>query len=179
MSIPERLWRVARGHWVLGQERLNDRLAQAERELDEATRPGGYGAAPGSVEEQVAAKTDAKLAEAAAYREIAEILRSAPPLPTDTVAGRTVTGTPAPPSTAGHDPLEACYTLLRLQPGADLSAVEAARRARMSELQPERYPAGSAERARIEAQQSAVDAAYHKLRDALNPTETRFERLEF
>ncbi len=176
MSIPERLWRVARGHWALGQERVSDRISQAEQELNEAT---GHTSSYSSVEAQVAAKTDAKLAEAAAYREIADILRNAPVGATETVAGRTVTGTPAPPTSAGYDPLDACYTLLRIRPGTDLAGVDLAFNARMAELQPERHPVGSSERANVEAKRAAVDAAYQKLRDMLNPTETRFERLEF
>ena len=78
-----------------------------------------------------------------------------------------------------HDPLAAAYELLRLEPGCDLTALEAAYQARLSELDPAPHAAGSPERAGIEARQNAVSAAYEKLRDALNPTETRFERLEF
>ena len=148
MSIPERLWRVVRGQWLLASEALSD--------------------------------VDARLAEAAAYQELADALRAARPAP---VTGRaTPPGAlpqPAPPRPEGHDPLEACYALLQMDPAGGLPALEAAYEARLAELRPDRYAPGSPERAALEARRSAVEAAYEKLRDALNTTETRFERLEF
>jgi len=150
MSIPERLWRVVRGHW----SSLGDRLD--------------------SVEE--------KLAQAAAYEELADTLRPPPPgretAPPPAGPGRAGPAAP-PPAAAGHDPLEASYALLQVEPGAGLEAVEEAYEARMDEIEPEKHPAGSADRRTLEARRSAVQAAYDRLRDALNPTETRFERLEF
>jgi flagellar biosynthesis/type III secretory pathway protein FliH len=149
LSIPERLWRVVKGHWVRTGDRLDSLEAQA--------------------------------AEAAAYQELADALRHAPrveaiPLPD----GPRVLPPPAPPTRTGrHDPLEACYELLKLQPEADLSALEKAYQERLAEIRPERYPEGSPERSVQEGRRAAVEAAYEKLRDALNPTETRFERLEF
>ena len=147
MSIPERLWRVAKGHWNLAQEKITDAQAHAD-----------------------------------AYEELAEALREAPPVR----AEQTQHGTPVLPSTpvtalpgGQHDPLEAAYLLLRIAPGTNLATLEQAYEDRKAELHPEYYAAGSPERAAVEARRQALDAAYAKLRDALNPVETRFERLEF
>ena len=126
-------------------------------------------------------KVEDAQAQADAYEELAEALKQAPPVQT-TQAGY---GAPVLPSSdltlpAGqHDPLEAAYALLRVAPGADLAALDQAYEARKNEIHPEYYAAGSAERAALEARRTALDAAYDKLRDAFNPVETRFERLEF
>src|ERR1043166_3054758 len=51
MSIPERIWRVVRGRWLLAEEQLEERLAEASavRELAgalEASERGGRVDAP-------------------------------------------------------------------------------------------------------------------------------------
>jgi hypothetical protein len=146
MGIPERLWRVVKGHWDLASEKIGDAQARAD-----------------------------------AYEELADALKEAPPVR----AEQSPTGTPVlpnsqPATTVGqYDPLEAAYVLLKLAPGADLAALDAAREARLDEIHPEYYAEGSADRAAQEARKKAIEAAYTKLRDALNPVETRFERLEF
>ena len=50
---------------------------------------------------------------------------------------------------------------------------------RLAELKPEAFPAGSPERDRQVSRRLALAAAYERLRDAINTTETRFEKLEF
>jgi DnaJ-domain-containing protein 1 len=123
---------------------------------------------------------DSQRAEAAAYDELAEALRSAPLTLPRPAQGEGRLPAPAPPQPGGQrDPLEACYALLNVEPGGDLGTVEAAYTARMAEVNPELSAAGSPERAALEARRAAIQAAYDKLRDVLNPTETRFERLEF
>jgi len=120
-------------------------------------------------------------AQAEAYRELADALRQSPPV--SVPAARTPSGVPPtvqnPASSAGIDPLDACYSLLQVSPGASLAQVDAAFAQRKAELRPEQYAAGTPERALQEGKLEALRAAYEKLRDALNPTETRFERLEF
>ncbi len=150
MSIPERLWRVACGHWSL----MND----------------------------AAEKVDARLAEADAYKELAETIRSIPaPTPLAVVAVPSVTGSPGTPASSGgeHDPMEACYVLLGMKPGGGMEQLEAAYQARLGEFAQPLPPEASLDRARAEGKRAALEAAYEKLRDALNTTETRFERLEF
>ncbi|MCC2668238.1 MAG: hypothetical protein K0Q72_709 [Armatimonadetes bacterium] len=149
MSIPDRLWRVVKGQWALA----NEKIAQAEAQAD-------------------------------AYRELADTLRQAPP--TTPIPTRSGTAAGSPMSTGGnptasteHDPLDACYALLLVAPGSSLEQIDAAYRQRLSELHPEHYAAGSPERALQEGKREAFNAAHERLRDALNPTETRFERLEF
>lgn len=119
-------------------------------------------------------------ARADAYEELAEAIREAPPVRVEPGPGGTpVLPNAAPPVSGRHDPLDAAYLLLKIAPGADLQTLEQARQARLDEIHPEYYPEGSPERAAQQARRKAVEAAYNRLRDALNPVETRFERLEF
>ena len=149
MSIPERLWRLVKGRWVMTDDRYYEDV-------------------------------EMKRAEASAYAELADALRHVPPIAAEERADHTrVLPQHAPPRKEGHDPLEACYALLEVHAGCDLGALEAAYEKRMAELRPDRFAPGSAERSALAARRSAVQAAYDKLRDALNPTETRFEHIEF
>jgi hypothetical protein len=142
MSIPDRLWRVAKGYWEIA----GDRIADAE----------------------------AKLAQAAAYDELAEALKDRPETP-----AAPASTLPPVPTLSGIDPLAASYELLALQPGATMAQVETAYQERLRLWDPTRYVAGTPERTAAESQVNALTAADDRLRDQLNPTETRFERLEF
>ena len=120
-------------------------------------------------------------AQADAYRELADALRQPTPEPVSpsTLPPATTPATRTPATSAGIDPLEASYALLQVAPGASLAEVEAAFAQRQAEVRPEQYAAGTPERALQEGKLEALRAAYEKVRDTLNPTETRFERLEF
>src|SRR2546423_484803 len=115
-----------------------------------------------------------------AYDELAAHIRAHEPDPA--IVRRTPPGVlPAPNLHApgGRDPLAVSYDLLGVSPGGDLAGLEKAYHARLVELEPEKFAAGSAQRQVIEGRRQAVVAAYEKLRDILNPTETRFEKIEF
>lgn len=152
MSIPDRLWRVAKGYWSAGEKSLR------------------------SIED--------KLAEADAYRELADVLKPHT-LPPGAGSGTAIPGSGTAPHSAGplppgqHDPVLAAYAVLRLDPGSDLAAVEAAYTDRAAELRIDEHAPGSPERLALEGKRAALTAAYERLRDTLNPTEARFEMLEF
>ncbi len=161
MSIPDRLWRVVRGHWALANESVSEAVAELRAS---ETSPSGP-------EARVADATRAANAEADAYRELTALLRQRH---ADTAAAEATAV-----STGGTDRLSAAYAVLGLQGGQDLNALDLARDARRSEVRPEQHPAGSPARAVAEEKLRLIDAAYERVRDVLNPTETRFERLEF
>ena len=114
-------------------------------------------------------------AMAAAYAELSEQLRTAR---LRTAPGQQALPEPGKPR-RGQDPLAVSYELLGVAPGVDLGQMEAAYQARIAELDPSRHPEGSPQRQVVEGRRQAVEAAYEKLRDLLNPTETRFEKIEF
>jgi hypothetical protein len=159
MSIPIRLWRALRGRILMARQRPSVSQAELEAALERAA---------------------IAQAEAAAARELAEHGQGGS-------GGRHAGGTssrrvpPVPPRPAGGaaDPFAEDYALLRLAPGAGLAALEVAYQARLAETEADQHPEGSPERARVDVRRRAIDAAYERLRDALNTTETRFEKLEF
>jgi hypothetical protein len=146
MSIPERIWRIVRGRWLLAGEQVQDALA-----------------------------------ETAAARELAESVR-----PT-VGAGNPLPSTSAPPSLhsgrgaarPAHDPLAADLALLGAPPACDMDTLDRVYRERLRELEQEGLPGGTSEVAILAARRVTLSEAYERLRDAINTTETRFEKIEF
>jgi hypothetical protein len=143
MSIPNRIWRILRGRWLMANDDVRDALAaeMAEYELAEPTLP------------PVTAKS------------------GLPP------AGRHSSGgVPSRTSHAGRtaDPLAADLALLGAPPACDMPTLDRIYQERLAELDrdpPAADPGGE--------RRAALSGAYERLRDAINTTETRFERLEF
>jgi hypothetical protein len=174
MSIPMRLWRVLRGHFIQVRQQTDRVVSEAEVQLA-----------------RVRERTDAARAHADAARELGEDLASrraredAPamtpdPRPRAKEAARPAAPSPgAGPRTGGRDPFAEDWALLQVAPGTDLALLEAAYQARLAETAPERFAEGSPERAGAERRKASIEAAYTRLRDTLNTTETRFEKLEF
>jgi hypothetical protein len=147
MSIPERVWRLVRGRWLLAEEEIRDVLAEeaAERELDEAMRL------------PPAENVPRQLGTSRTH-----------PLPQQ-----------LPPTRRREDPLAADLALLGAPPACNLETLDRLYAERLAELQPDRWPAGTPEHSAVAEQRAALAAAYERLRDAINTTETRFEKLEF
>ncbi len=124
-------------------------------------------------------RTDEADAMASAYEELAEQIRSRPLPPGSRSLTHGVLPELPAPKRGAHDPFEASYALLQVSPGSGLADLDAAYQARLAELGTEQFPEGSAQRQVLEGRRHALEAAYEKLRDALNPTETRFEKIEF
>ena len=117
-----------------------------------------------------------------AMQELADFIRqppATPPVERGAGGGPVLPQVSSPTPSGQHDPLEACYVLLGVQPGASLVDVQQAYESRRVQLRPEQFLPGTPERAAVDARQSALQVAYERLRDSLNPTETRFEHLEF
>jgi hypothetical protein len=145
MSMPERIWRIVRGRWLIAEERRLETMAEAE-----------------------------------ASRELEEY-RYAPPPPSP--SAHPVTPSPrhplSPSSRPSLDPLAADLALLGAPPACNMETLDRLYAERLAEIQPETLPADSPERAHLTAHRAALAAAYERLRDAINTTETRFEKLEF
>jgi hypothetical protein len=145
MSMPERIWRVVRGRWLIAEERRLESMAEAEasRELEESRYA----------------------------------------LPANGPSARPVTPSPRHPITPSSrptlDPLAADLALLGAPPACNMETLDRLYAERLAELQPEALPVDSPERAPLTARRAALAAAYERLRDAINTTETRFEKLEF
>ncbi|MCL5105748.1 MAG: J domain-containing protein [Armatimonadetes bacterium] len=123
--------------------------------------------------ERVAAEEELRLAKA--RREAAEELGKSVEIRT----GRTVPASDGPIVRRQVTPkLASDYRLLGVPVGADLDSVEAAWRKLASRADPKRFPAGSEEEKRAADILNSINEAYAGIREALNPTEGRFGRLE-
>ena len=145
MSMPERIWRIVRGRWLIAEERRLESMAVAEaaRELEES--------------------------------------RSAPPA--GIPSAHPLTPSPRRPVTPSSrpavDPLAADLALLGAPPACGMETLDRLYAERLAELQPDTLPVDTPERAQLIARRTAITEAYERLRDAINTTETRFEKLEF
>ncbi len=70
------------------------------------------------------------------------------------------------------------YKVLGLEDGADFSAVQSTYNKLAVRCDPSRFPEGSEDRKMAESIRSRVDVAYDALRDALDSTAGRFDKLE-
>jgi hypothetical protein len=77
------------------------------------------------------------------------------------------------------DPLAHHYRVLGVEQGTDFSAVQAAYSKLAARCSPDRFPEGSEERKVAEEIRKRVDASFDALRDALDATAGRFDKLEF
>lgn len=103
-----------------------------------------------------------------------EELREAAAQPSQEVAPK-----PHAPETQVRSPqLDADCRYLGLTPTSDLPAIEAAWRRLASRADPKRFPPGSDEEKKAAEILKSLNEAYYRLREALNPTEGRFGRLE-
>jgi hypothetical protein len=143
--MPERIWRIVRGRWLIAEERRLETLAEADasRELEESR-----------------------------YALPASSPSDRPLRP----SGQQVI---TPSSRATIDPLAADLALLGAPPACNMETLDRLYAERLAELQPETHPVDSPERVHLAARRAALVAAYERLRDAINTTETRFEKLEF
>lgn len=76
------------------------------------------------------------------------------------------------------NPLARHYRVLGLEEGADLEAIETAYAGLAKRCAPDRFPAGSEEQKAAQEIFNRVEAAYNALKDALDPTAGRFDKLE-
>lgn len=120
------------------------------------------------------------LAEELAAHELAEASRrpSGPgsALPPST---RRPSGAVTPhsaPSGRAVDPLADDKSLLGAPPACDMPTLDRVYQERLAELEQESAPVDPSAHA---ARRAALSEAYERLRDAINTTETRFEKLEF
>jgi len=185
-GIPERLWRVVKGHWALMRERAQNALGGddpigGESLADRLNAARARLEARGELDRDDLLAIDAKIEEvramADAYAELGRHLEQTR-LPVSPRLGQLPPSAPALGSEV-CDPLAVCYDLLGVRPGADLAELERAYQVRLAEIGTPASTATAAERAMAENQRRALTAAYERLRDLLNPVETRFKKLEF
>jgi hypothetical protein len=183
MSIPERLYRLAKGkigeirEMFDGQESDDidpELLARVQRaQAHKTARQELQDALEGEPGIQAAHAAPPRRSSSPTLRSPDEI-RGAATGTAGTMHG-SVAASVAP---ATQDPLAIHYKLLGLEPGADYATVQAVYEKLLSRCQPDRFPAGSPEAVEAHDIQNRLEASYKVLREALDPTARRFDMLE-
>ncbi len=153
MSIPERFYRIARGK--LGD--LKDWIDRVDTE---------YAADPSSRAAQ-------ELDEAITNPVVSPPSRPANPATTTHITPGSINTQAVP------DPLGYHYKIFGLEPGADFADVETSYRKLIARADPSRFPLGSDDAAKAADIRSRIETSFRALRDELDPTARRFDRLEF
>jgi DnaJ-domain-containing protein 1 len=196
MSIPTRLYRIAKYKLTEIKDRLDQldeeqereaaqRRAQtlsradARRELDEAmTAPPPETTPAASPPPSSTSQSERPVIPdlpPLPRRTPEEIARGSRPLPQVSAPPPTNTQM-APPQ---PDPLTYHYRLLGVEPGTDFGTVQAAYNTLAARSDPGRFPAGSEEERTAQEIRKRLEASYQALRDALDPTARRFDLLEY
>jgi hypothetical protein len=186
VGIPDRLYRISKAY--LGQvrdridagiDRLDDRLADAQRELDDENYGGAsVPSREDSSPEAMMRRAEARIAAARRELESRGDLRGETTAPAVTLPGDAPAATPVAAPTATDDPNATDFRLLGVPVGSDLAAVTAAYEKLAWRCDPRRFPEGSPEQAEAAKILEKVNASYETLRRRLDPTESRFGKLE-
>jgi hypothetical protein len=177
MSIPERLYNLARGKIGEIRDMWDNRDADAD------------------IDPELLARVQRAQARKSAREELSDALdgtsppQSPPQLavpPVRPAAVRSpeqIRGGATPSSGSAQvapvvDPLSAHYRLLGLEPGTDFATVQAVYEKLSSRCRPDRFPPGSAEATEAQDIENRLESTYKVLREALDPTARRFDMLE-
>ncbi|MCS6951035.1 MAG: J domain-containing protein [bacterium] len=156
--MARRIRRLIKGYVKSARERLDELEAElnARRELEEYLEPGGaFGTpSPANIPARVETSTPSAAMQTTEEKSASSDL---PPLPAD---------------------LRAHYRLLGIPPNADIDQAQEAYKQLMERANPERFPEGSEERRRAEQIRQRIQQAYDAIRQHLDPTSARFDRLE-
>lgn len=135
----------------------------------------GYLSAASDRVERVATEEESRLAKA--RKQALEELKG---LSSTDIPSTSIPTAPASTRTAPQQArLTADYRMLGIAPGSDLETVETAWRELARRADPKRFPSGSEEEKKAAEILRSVNDAYARIREAMNPTEGRFGRLEF
>ena len=190
MSIPERLFRLAKGKVGEFKEYLGHAGEKQDLSPEEEARLLKFQErkkARGELEEALEAPTPYASVisprpqnSPARPRTPEEIAGSGVPLRRAETSNalRNSAVSPVQESVAPVDPLNEHFRLLGLPEGSDFATVQAAYEKLEERCDPGRFPAGSEEAKELEDIRKRLEASYDTLRKALDPTARRFDLIE-
>ncbi|GAB4454070.1 MAG: hypothetical protein OHK0029_08150 [Armatimonadaceae bacterium] len=193
MGIPERIYRIGKAYVNQIRDRVDERLDEledqfedtrkdAERELDSDVSGEPFPAREDASPEAMMRRAEARIAAARRDLESRGELRGTTDPAADTARLSTASNAPVtgstPLTTTEEDPNEKDYKLLGIPVGSDLPVVQAAYEKLAQRCDPRRFPEGSAEQKQAQQILERVNTSYEALRRRLNPTESRFGKLE-
>lgn len=163
MSVPDRIYRIAKATLDAARGRLDDIDQRAASELEQALGPGGSTLGSTSDDPMVRAAAKIAASRASARTQRYNFSTSEP-----TQAEREA------------DPVQTAYRVIGVPYGSDMSVVDKAVAELRSRAAPDRFPEGSPERDSAIKIHSRIDNAYAVLQDAKGQSAgvNRFDRLE-
>lgn len=179
MGIPERIYRISKAYLNQIKDRIDDRLTDAERELDDRDDIDDMPTRDDSSPDAMMRRAEARIASARRDLESRTELRGdVPQVPTTTPSATATSASSSGSTTTEADPNQTEYRLLGVPVGSDLVTVQAAYEKLARRCDPRRFPDSSAEQKEAELILKRVNAAYEVLKKRLDPTESRFGKLE-
>ncbi len=185
----DRSLRLGKAYVNRVRDSIEDRLADAERNLAQDELDRSPGDDPASVSRGNAYDNDPDALMRRAEERIAAARRAAESnleLAQASAAGATPktdvmpnkTASPVSGTNTMEDANTADYRVLGVPVGSDFVTVQAAYEKLALRCDPRRFPDGSIEQKQAEVILARVNGAYESLRKRLDPTESRFGRLE-
>jgi len=174
MSVPDRIYQMAKAYLDAARGRLDEIDSRAQSELEKALSPGG--SARSSVDgiysnmDDPMSRAEAKIANARG--EAAARSQLQPQRYNFSTADPSVNAGPDP------DPVQTAYRVIGVPIGSDMTTINAAVQKLRERAAPERFPEGSVEREDATRIQARVDNAYAVLEETLGVQKNRFDRLE-
>ena len=170
MSVPDRIYQLAKSYLDAAIERLGEIDNRAQAELDKALAPGGTAAAGLSASDDPMDRAAAKIA--ASRGDVAARGELRPERYNFSTSDPSAATGPDP------DPIQTAYRVIGVPVGSDMATVDAAVAKLRERAAPERFAEGSQERDDAARIQGRVDNAYAVLQDAHGVEKNRFDRLE-
>jgi hypothetical protein len=167
MSVPDRIYQMAKAYLDAARGRLEEIDSRASAEIDKALAPGGS-ASPSNISDpmdRAAAKIAAARGEAAARSQLPQRYNFS-------------TADPSMASGPDPDPVQTAYRVIGVPIGSDVATIDSAVAKLRERAAPEKFPEGSTEREDAARIQARVDNAYAVLQEALGIQKNRFDRLE-
>lgn len=160
-----RAYRVAKGYLDAAQDRLGDIDARAQEELSRSVSRDDLVTIPDPPPQSSSDPMARARAKIAAAQQQAAARQETP-------AARTADA--APPT----DPVQTAYKIVGIPAGSDYTTVQQAVTKLRERCAPARFPDNSEEQATAQVILQRVEEAFQVLTNALDPTASRFDRLE-
>ena len=161
-----RTYRVAKGYLEAAQDRLGDIDARAQEELSRSVSRDDLATAIPDPPPQSSGDPMARArAKIAAAQQTAAARRDVPAAQPAQAAAPT-------------DPVQTAYKIVGIPAGSDYATVQQAVTKLRERCAPARFPEGSEEQATAQVILQRVEEAFQVLTNALDPTASRFDRLE-
>jgi hypothetical protein len=187
MGIPERIYNIGKGYVGQIRDRIDDELTDREKAMAELSEENGMADLPvGSDPDSLMRRAEAKIA--AARESLAAQKEIAPPntntntnkqasISTDAEA-RQRAASRTQNASVEVEVLED-YVILGVPAGSELSVIETRYEELIRRCNPDRFPKDSAERKKAQEILDRVNMAYASITKHLDPTQRRFDKLEF